>query len=94
MEPVVSVSRVRRRSPSWFTVDGGVAEAPLLLLGAPADGAGGGAPGGGRLRDDGAGGAGGGGGVAGGGARRRPRAPRAAADAGSRSVVPATAAIY
>jgi|UniRef100_A0A0D3GFM7 hypothetical protein len=38
MEPVVSVSRVRRRSPSWFTVDGGVAEEPLLLLGAPADG--------------------------------------------------------
>uniref|UniRef100_A0A0E0CE95 Uncharacterized protein n=1 Tax=Oryza meridionalis TaxID=40149 RepID=A0A0E0CE95_9ORYZ len=36
MEPVVSVSRVRRRSPSWFTVDDGVAEEPLLLLGAPA----------------------------------------------------------
>lgn len=26
MEPVVSVSCVRRRSPLWFTVDGGVAE--------------------------------------------------------------------
>uniref|UniRef100_A0A0E0E142 Uncharacterized protein n=1 Tax=Oryza meridionalis TaxID=40149 RepID=A0A0E0E142_9ORYZ len=30
------VSRVLS-SPSWFTVDGGVAEEPLLLLGAPAD---------------------------------------------------------